>query len=104
MAGAAQNIHVDVAVGMTTDEFVNVGRLPDGGKCELVNGQLRAQSPASDAHGIIKANRAGLISAHLSSIGGPCRALTEPTRCAGDGCYGRLDCNPVGWEQGRDLG
>ncbi len=62
---------------MTVDEFVNWddGR---GGKYELVNGQLRAMSPASTSHGIIQANLARLLGNHLDAPGSRCIVLTEP--------------------------
>jgi Uma2 family endonuclease len=78
MADAARKID-DIGGGdITVDEFIAVGRTPDGGKYELVNGELRAQSPASDAHGIIQANCAGLLFQHLRKLNGPCRVRTEP--------------------------
>lgn len=62
---------------MTVDEFINWddGR---GGKYELVNGQLRAMSPASTSHGIIQANLARLLGNHLDAPGSRWIVLTEP--------------------------
>ena len=60
---------------MTVDEFVawDDGH---GGKYELVDGVLRAMSPASATHGALQANVAMLIGSHL--VPTPCRIFTEP--------------------------
>ena len=47
------------------------------GKIELVNGEVRAMSPASGTHALIQANLAYLIGAHLRAKKLPCRVGTE---------------------------
>jgi len=64
--------------GMTADEFWQMPPSADGTKYELVDGQLRAMSPASHAHGLIQANLARVIGNRLADHGGPCRVATEP--------------------------
>ena len=62
---------------MTVDEFIawDDGR---GGKYELIDGQVRAMSPASTTHGRIQANLSVLIGNHLDVPSGRCSVLTEP--------------------------
>lgn len=62
---------------MTVDEFIvwDDGR---GGKYELVDGIVRAMSPACATHGIIQANLARLVANHLDAPGSKCRVVTEP--------------------------
>jgi Uma2 family endonuclease len=62
---------------MTVDEFIawDDGR---GGKYQLVDGEVRAMSPASTTHGRIQATISGLIRNHLDVPGGRCGVLTEP--------------------------
>lgn len=66
-----------VIESMTVDEFVawDDGK---GGKYELIDGQLRAMSPASTTHGRIQANLGALIRNHLDVPSGRCSVLTEP--------------------------
>ncbi|MGA7116563.1 MAG: Uma2 family endonuclease [Hyphomicrobium sp.] len=47
------------------------------GKLELINGEVRAMSPASGTHALIQANLAYLIGAHLRATKRPCRVGTE---------------------------
>ncbi len=47
------------------------------GKLELVNGEVRAMSPASGTHSVIQANLAYLIGAHLRATKRACRVGTE---------------------------
>ena len=62
---------------MTVDEFIawDDGR---GGKYQLVDGEVRAKSPASTTHGTIQSNLAHMLTAHLAVPGNRCRSLTEP--------------------------
>ena len=62
---------------MTVDEFIawDDGR---GGKYQLVDGEVRAMSPASTTHGTIQSNLARLLTTHLDLPGNRCRSLTEP--------------------------
>jgi Uma2 family endonuclease len=63
---------------MTADEFRSWPGDGRGGKYQLVDGELRAVSPASAVHSAIQANLARMIGNHLTPLGGPCRAYTEP--------------------------
>ena len=63
---------------MTVDEFIAWPGDGQGGRYQLVDGALRAMSPASATHGIIQANLAGIIRDHLNIPGNPCRVATEP--------------------------
>jgi len=45
---------------------------------QLVDGEVRAMSPASATHGIIQATLAYLITRRLIETGSPCRAVAEP--------------------------
>lgn len=65
-------------VSMTVDEFIAWPGDGVGGRYQLVDGQLRAMSPASATHATIQANLAGLIREHLIGAGARCRILTEP--------------------------
>lgn len=47
------------------------------GKLELVNGEVRAMSPASGTHALIQANLSYLLGAHLRAKKLPCRVGTE---------------------------
>jgi Uma2 family endonuclease len=62
---------------MTADQFMDW----DGGglldKLELVNGEVRAMSPASGTHSLIQANLSYLLGAHLRASKLPCRVGTE---------------------------
>ena len=63
---------------MTVDEFRSLPASPDGTKYELVNGELRAQAPASSGHSIVQLNAGRLIGNHLAGRDGPCWVGTEP--------------------------
>ena len=63
---------------MTADEFFEWPGDGSGRKFELVDGQLRAMSPASVTHGIIQAQLAYLLKKHLLGAGLPCVVVTEP--------------------------
>jgi Uma2 family endonuclease len=60
---------------MTLDEFFAWDGGGHVGKLELVNGIVRAMSPASATHGIIQLNIGAAIKVHLR--GTPCRVGTE---------------------------
>lgn len=62
---------------MTADQFMDWDGCGLLGKLELVNGEVRAMSPASGTHSLIQANLAGLIWAHLRAKKLPCRVGTE---------------------------
>ena len=63
---------------MSADEFYELTDLgPVEGKVELVNGLIRMQHYASDAHGTIQANFGRLIGNHLVAKRPGCRAVTE---------------------------
>ncbi len=62
---------------MTVDEFIAWGD-GEGGKYQLVDGEVRAMSPASTTHGTIQADLAKRLSNHLDIPGGRCRVLIEP--------------------------
>lgn len=62
---------------MTVDEFLDWDGGGLVGKLELVNGEVRAMSPASGTHALIQANLAYLIGAHLRATKRPCRVGTE---------------------------
>ncbi|MFO1170555.1 MAG: Uma2 family endonuclease [Hyphomicrobiaceae bacterium] len=61
---------------LTVREFLEAPQTAPG-RHELVNGVVRAMSPASSTHAIIQANLAGLIWQHLRTSGRPCRVGTE---------------------------
>lgn len=63
---------------MTLDEFIAWPGDGEGGRYQLVDGELRAMSPASTTHGTIQARLAGLIDRHLEVPGNRCRVMTEP--------------------------
>ena len=67
-----------VPVSMTVDEFIAWPGDGADGRYQLVDGELRAMSPASATHGIIQANLAGEIRSHLRGAGRRCRVVTEP--------------------------
>jgi Uma2 family endonuclease len=60
---------------MTLDEFFAWDGAGHAGKLELVNGVVRAMSPASATHGMIQGNILFAIKAHLR--GSRCRAIPE---------------------------
>ena len=63
---------------MTVEEFISWSGDGTGRTYELVDGELRAQDPASDAHGTIHSNLTLLIGNHLRSTRPGCRVVTEP--------------------------
>lgn len=67
----------DAEPHMTTAEFLDWDGGGHQGKLELVNGFVRAISPASGTHALIQANLAYLIGAHLRRKNMPCRVGTE---------------------------
>lgn len=62
---------------MTAEEFVAWSGDGYQGRLELVNGEVRAMSPASGTHALIQANLAYLIRTHLLTTKTPCRVGTE---------------------------
>lgn len=63
---------------MTVEEFL---RLPGDGTgtiYELVDGELRAQDAASDAHGTIQTRLAALLTNHIDAKRPGCRVVTTP--------------------------
>ncbi len=62
---------------MTVDEFIAWDD-GEGGKYQLVDGEVRAMSPASTTHGKIQATLAKLLDNHLDAPGVRCSVLTEP--------------------------
>ena len=62
---------------MTAAQFMDWDGAGHLGKLELVNGEVRAMSPASGTHALIQANLAGLIWQHIRSKKLPCRLGTE---------------------------
>ncbi len=62
---------------MTADQFLDWDGGGHLGKLELVNGEVRAMSPASGTHALIQANLAGLIWNHIREKKLPCRVGTE---------------------------
>lgn len=62
---------------MTAAEFLDWDGGGHVGKLELVEGEVRAMSPASATHGIIQANIAYLIGHHLRQHRPGCRIGTE---------------------------
>lgn len=67
-----------VPATMTADEFLAWPGDGMGGRYQLVDGALRAKSPASTTHGAIQANVGGLLRQHLAVPGNPCRVVAEP--------------------------
>ncbi len=63
---------------MTADEFIAWPGDGTGGRYQLVDGELRAMSPATATHGIIQGNLARLIGNHLDTPGGRCLVAAEP--------------------------
>ncbi len=68
---------LDALPTMTVAEFMDWDSTGHIGKLELVNGEVRAMSPASGTHSLIQANLAFLIGAHLRATKRPCRVGTE---------------------------
>ena len=73
---SARHNTASVQEPMTVDEFIAWD--DRGGKYELIDGEIRAMSPASTTHGTIQSNLAYAFTGHLAQPGNPCRALTEP--------------------------
>ena len=63
---------------MTVEDFLAWDGDGHQGKLELVDGEVRAMSPASATHGLIQAALAILIGQHLKRGGTRCRIFTEP--------------------------
>ena len=62
---------------MTAAEFMAWDGSGHIGKLELVNGEVRAMSPASGTHALIQANLTGLIWQHIRANKLPWRVGTE---------------------------
>jgi len=63
---------------MTVAEFLAWGGDGSGRTLELVDGEVRAQDPASDTHGTIDGNLSFLIGAHLRVHRPNCRVVVQP--------------------------
>jgi Uma2 family endonuclease len=63
---------------MTVAEFLDWPGDGTPTRYELVDGQLRAMAPASDAHGTILINVGAIIRAHLNSNRPGCRVVGRP--------------------------
>ena len=63
---------------MTVNEFINWRGDGTGRIYELVNGEVRAQDPASDAHGTIESNLNYLVASHLRAARPRCRVVANP--------------------------
>lgn len=63
---------------MTTGEFLELYGERSDTRVELVDGEVRAMSPASSTHAIIQANLCSLIHLHLAAAGSRCYVATEP--------------------------
>ena len=63
---------------MTVDEFLKWPGDGTGTRYELVDGELRAQDPASDAHGTIQTNLTMAIGQHLDKARPNCRLVINP--------------------------
>lgn len=62
---------------MTVEEFLVLDGTGHVGKLELVEGQVRAMSPASGTHALVQGNIAGLLWAAFRDRKSPCRVGTE---------------------------
>lgn len=62
---------------MTVEEFLVLDGTGHVGKLELVEGQVRAMSPASGTHALVQGNIAGLLWAAFRARKSPCRVSTE---------------------------
>ncbi len=62
---------------MTAEEFLAWDGGGHVGKLELVEGEVRAMSPASGTHALIQGNLTGLLFGHIKSKGLPCRVAPE---------------------------
>ena len=63
---------------MTVTEFLAWPADPTGATWQLIDGEPVAMAPASDTHGSIQAEIAGLLRNHLLERGLPCRVVIEP--------------------------
>lgn len=63
---------------MTAEEFLRRPDDADGTKYELVDGVLRAMSPATVHHGVIQARIIARFINHLEDTTSPCTAVAEP--------------------------
>jgi Uma2 family endonuclease len=63
---------------MTVAEFLDWPGDGTGRRHELVDGELRAQDPASDAHGTIQSRLVALLTGHLDKTRPHCRVVTAP--------------------------
>jgi Uma2 family endonuclease len=63
---------------MTVTAFLAWSGEGSGGKFQLVDGELRAMSPASVIHSRIQSKLDRLIGNWLEQQGGPCEVVTEP--------------------------
>ena len=64
------------AEDMTVDEFLAWAGSHE--RNQLVDGEVRALSPASTTHALIQARLARLLDTHLDVPGNPCSVMTEP--------------------------
>ncbi len=69
--------HANVQHRMTAEEFISWGGDGHPGKLELVNGVVRAMSPASGTHALLQSTIARILGNHLQKTGRPCRVGTE---------------------------
>lgn len=67
-----------VPTHMTAAEFLAWSGDGLGGRYQLIDGELRAMSPASTTHGTIQATLVRLIGNHISGAPARCRLVTEP--------------------------
>ena len=72
------NVAFKLPPPMTVDEFLQWPGDGTGTRYELVDGALRAQDPASYAHGTIHANISFAITGHLRATRPGCRVVAEP--------------------------
>ena len=63
---------------MTVDEFLVWPGDGTGRRAELIDGVIRMQDPASDAHGMVQSNLHFLISGHLRKSRPQCRIVITP--------------------------
>lgn len=78
MADAVTKFDSDDGRRMTLDEYLQHPDDADGTKYELVDGVLRAMSPATVHHGAIQMLIGLRIGNHLLNANSPCIAVTEP--------------------------
>lgn len=67
-----------VPQSMTVDEFIAWPGDGQGGRYQLVDGEVRAMSPATATHGTIQGNLARLVGNYLEGVANRCRIVTEP--------------------------